>query len=175
MKPFAYAQEEGTPSYVHMSGRSCQLSFTRTWRMFVDAAQSHPASSRRSFCIKKEDGSKVQTQEYEESTWSKAAAAAGIAGQENREKIMLLLVEEQHRSKSLKMLTILTAAPPALSPTELVEISASTPSSFEGIAPLLRHFEENVQFFLDPPFEGFGENGDGVTGGLYITEGYAWS
>lgn len=69
------------------------------------------------------------------------------------------------------MLTKLTSPPPSLSLEDLNQISASTPSSFEGIPPLLRHFEDNVEFFVDPPFEGVGGEGAGSLGGLCITEG----
>lgn len=64
-------------------------------------------------------------------------------------------------------ITSLTSPPPALSQAELVEISASTPSTFEGIAPILRHKQEEVEVTVDPPFESF----SGGKGTLYITEG----
>lgn len=64
-------------------------------------------------------------------------------------------------------ITLLTAAPPALSSAELAEISAATPSTFEGIAPLLRHKEEQVEVTVDPAFEGL----SGGKGELWITEG----
>lgn len=69
------------------------------------------------------------------------------------------------------MLISLTAPPPSLSTAELTQLSSSTPSSFEGIPPLLRHFEREVEFFLDPPFEGVGAEGKGTMGSLWITEG----
>jgi hypothetical protein len=64
-------------------------------------------------------------------------------------------------------LTLLTAPPPALTPSELAEISAATPASFEGIAPLLRHLENEVDFTIEPAVGGFG----GGKGELFITEG----
>ena len=64
-------------------------------------------------------------------------------------------------------ITLLSQPPPALSQAELAEISASTPSTFEGIAPILRHKEEQVTVTVEPAFEGF----TGGKGELYITEG----
>lgn len=64
-------------------------------------------------------------------------------------------------------ITLLTQPPPALTPSELAEISAATPSTFEGIPPLLRHKEEEVEFNLEPAFEGF----LGGKGSLWVTEG----
>lgn len=70
---------------------------------------------------------------------------------------------------SLIALTLisLTAPPPALTSAELAIISVSTPTTFEGIAPLLRHKEELVELTIDPPFESFA----GGKGSLFITEG----
>ncbi|ORY73625.1 regulator of volume decrease after cellular swelling-domain-containing protein [Leucosporidium creatinivorum] len=64
-------------------------------------------------------------------------------------------------------ITLLSTAPPALTSAELAEISATTPSTFEGIAPLLRHKEEQVEVTVDPAFEEF----TGGKGELWITEG----
>lgn len=64
-------------------------------------------------------------------------------------------------------LTLLTAPPPALTPSELAEISAATPASFEGIPPLLRHLEKEVEFTIEPPVGAF----VGGKGELFITEG----
>ncbi|GAA5883020.1 hypothetical protein JCM16303_006795 [Sporobolomyces ruberrimus] len=63
-------------------------------------------------------------------------------------------------------ITLLTSPPPALTPPELQDLSQSTPATFEGIAPLLRHFEEQVEIRVEPAFEGF----SGGTGSVYITE-----
>ncbi|GAA6062528.1 hypothetical protein JCM10212_001578 [Sporobolomyces blumeae] len=63
-------------------------------------------------------------------------------------------------------ITLLTTPPPALTPPELQDLSRSTPASFEGIAPLLRHFEQDVEVRVEPPFEGF----EGGRGSLYVTE-----
>ncbi|GAA6006820.1 hypothetical protein JCM11491_003193 [Sporobolomyces phaffii] len=63
-------------------------------------------------------------------------------------------------------ITLLTAPPPALTPPELQDISQSTPATFEGIAPMLRHFEEQVEIRVEPAFEGF----SGGKGSVYITE-----
>ncbi|GAA5902337.1 Voldacs domain-containing protein [Sporobolomyces salmoneus] len=63
-------------------------------------------------------------------------------------------------------ITLLTSPPPALTPPELQDLSQSTPASFEGIAPLLRHFEEEVEIRVEPAFEGFA----GGKGNVYITE-----
>ncbi|GAA5866064.1 hypothetical protein JCM1840_003397 [Sporobolomyces johnsonii] len=62
--------------------------------------------------------------------------------------------------------TLLSAPPPALTPPELQSISASTPATFQGIAPLLRHLEHDVELRIEPPFEGF----EGGTGSLWVTE-----
>jgi hypothetical protein len=67
-------------------------------------------------------------------------------------------------------ITCLTTPPPALSATELAEISTTTPATFEGIPPILRHKEEQVEFSIDPAFEGF----VGGKGELWITEGLAF-
>lgn len=64
-------------------------------------------------------------------------------------------------------ITFLTSPPPALTPAELVELSAATPESFEGIAPILRHKELDVELTIEPEFEGF----KGGKGELYVTEG----
>ncbi|GAA5941268.1 Voldacs domain-containing protein [Sporobolomyces koalae] len=61
---------------------------------------------------------------------------------------------------------LLTAPPPALTPPELQDLSQSTPTTFEGIAPLLRHLEEDVEIRIDPAFQGF----TGGTGTVYVTE-----
>lgn len=67
-------------------------------------------------------------------------------------------------------ITLLSGPPTALSREELASISTSTPSTFEGIAPLTRHHEPNgVKLRLEPAFEGF--DGQGLEGGLWITEG----
>ncbi|GAA5932331.1 hypothetical protein JCM1841_000851 [Sporobolomyces salmonicolor] len=63
-------------------------------------------------------------------------------------------------------ITLLTAPPPALTPPELQSISASTPATFEGIAPLLRHLEDDVELRIEPALEGF----EGGTGSLWVTE-----
>lgn len=71
-------------------------------------------------------------------------------------------------------LHLLTAPPPALTPAQLAVISTATPSSFQGIDPLLRHKEDNVTVFIDPPFPGLGgehEAKEGIEGELWITEG----
>lgn len=62
----------------------------------------------------------------------------------------------------------LTSPPPALTPAELAILSADTPTTFEGIPPLLRHLESSIEFFIDPPFEEFASG----NGSLYITEGF---
>lgn len=64
-------------------------------------------------------------------------------------------------------ITSLTAAPPALTAAELAEMSLTTPTSFEGIAPILRYKEEHVEVTVDPPFQGC----SGGKGELWITEG----
>lgn len=64
-------------------------------------------------------------------------------------------------------ITLLTSPPPALTPPELQDLSQSTPTTFEGIAPLLRHFEEEVEIVVEPAFEGFAKG----TGSLWVTEG----
>ncbi|GAA5970251.1 hypothetical protein JCM3765_000973 [Sporobolomyces pararoseus] len=63
-------------------------------------------------------------------------------------------------------ITLLTSPPPALTPPELQDLSQATPATFEGIAPLLRHFEEEVEIRVEPAFEGF----TGGRGSVYITE-----
>lgn len=65
------------------------------------------------------------------------------------------------------VLTALTAPPPALTSAELAELSISTPNTFEGIPPLLRHLEAEVEFTIEPAFQG----ATGGKGGLWITEG----
>lgn len=64
-------------------------------------------------------------------------------------------------------LTVLSSPPPALTSAELSELSQSTPSSFEGIPPVLRHKEEDVEFTIEPAYEGFSTG----RGSLFITEG----
>ncbi|KAI5481210.1 hypothetical protein MNV49_005645 [Pseudohyphozyma bogoriensis] len=64
-------------------------------------------------------------------------------------------------------ITLLTSAPPALTAEELAALSTSTPATFEGIAPLLRHREEQVTVTVEPAFQGF----EGGKGTLWITEG----
>lgn len=64
-------------------------------------------------------------------------------------------------------LTVLSSPPPALTSAELSELSQSTPSSFEGIPPVLRHREEDVEFTIEPAYEGFSTG----RGSLFITEG----
>ncbi|GAA6021157.1 hypothetical protein JCM8202_001878 [Rhodotorula sphaerocarpa] len=67
-------------------------------------------------------------------------------------------------------ITLLTSPPEALSREELAAISAATPSTFEGIAPLTRHHEPaGVRIRLEPGFEGW--TGHGLEGALWITEG----
>lgn len=67
-------------------------------------------------------------------------------------------------------ITLLSGPPTALSREELASISTATPSTFEGIAPLTRHHEPNgVTIKVEPAFEGF--DGQGLDGGLWITEG----
>ena len=71
-------------------------------------------------------------------------------------------------------ITLLSGPPTALSREELASISTFTPSTFEGIAPLTRHHEPNgVKLRLEPAFEGF--DGQGLEGGLWITEGWVSS
>ncbi|GAA5840731.1 hypothetical protein JCM11251_001685 [Rhodosporidiobolus azoricus] len=66
--------------------------------------------------------------------------------------------------------TLLSTPPPSLDRDELSSISSSTPQTFEGIPPLLRHYEaEGVTIRVDPAHEGF--TGEGVKGGLWVTEG----
>ncbi|GAA5916716.1 hypothetical protein JCM6882_005784 [Rhodosporidiobolus microsporus] len=66
--------------------------------------------------------------------------------------------------------TLLTTPPPSLDRDELSSISSSTPQTFEGIAPLLRHYEaDGVTVRVDPAHEGF--SGEGLDGGLWVTEG----
>ncbi|GAA6017530.1 hypothetical protein JCM10207_008258 [Rhodosporidiobolus poonsookiae] len=65
--------------------------------------------------------------------------------------------------------TLLTAPPPALTQDELSSLSSSTPHSFDGIPPLLRHHEQSgVRVRVDPPTQGF--DGEGLEGGLWVTE-----
>ncbi|GAA5982379.1 hypothetical protein JCM10908_006622 [Rhodotorula pacifica] len=67
-------------------------------------------------------------------------------------------------------ISLLSSPPAALSREELAAISSSTPSTFEGIAPLTRHHEPaGVRLRIEPAFEGF--TGEGLVGGLWITEG----
>lgn len=67
-------------------------------------------------------------------------------------------------------ISVLSSPPEALSREELAAISSSTPSTFEGIAPLTRHHEPNgVTLRLEPAFDGF--TGEGLEGALYVTEG----
>lgn len=65
-------------------------------------------------------------------------------------------------------ITLLSEPAPALTREELAAISAATPASFEGIAPLLRHSEADVSFSIDPACQGI-TSGKGT---LQITEGY---
>ncbi|GAA5986767.1 hypothetical protein JCM11641_004783 [Rhodosporidiobolus odoratus] len=66
-------------------------------------------------------------------------------------------------------LTLLTAPPQALTAEELANLSSSTPSTFEGIAPITRHHEHELRVKVDPAYEGF--TGDDLEGELWITEG----
>ncbi|GAA5950812.1 hypothetical protein JCM10213_001406 [Rhodosporidiobolus nylandii] len=67
-------------------------------------------------------------------------------------------------------LSLLSGPPPALDRDQLADISAATPASFDGIAPLLRHYEaDGVRVRIDPAYQGL--TGDGVEGGLWVTEG----
>ncbi|GAA5880040.1 hypothetical protein JCM3774_004546 [Rhodotorula dairenensis] len=67
-------------------------------------------------------------------------------------------------------ISVLSSPPEALSREELAAISSSTPSTFQGIAPLTRHHEPSgVTLRLEPAFEGF--TGAGLEGALYVTEG----
>lgn len=81
-------------------------------------------------------------------------------------KPLFLLFCLNHSSITTMAITLLTSPPPALTPPELQDLSQSTPASFEGIAPLLRHFEEEVEITVDPAFEGF----TGGRGSIYVTE-----
>lgn len=84
--------------------------------------------------------------------------------------LVLLLHKEIRAYYSGMTITLLSGPPTALSREELASISTFTPSTFEGIAPLTRHHEPNgVKLRLEPAFEGF--NGQGLEGGLWITEG----
>ncbi|BGP16190.1 hypothetical protein JCM10213v2_004185 [Rhodosporidiobolus nylandii] len=70
-------------------------------------------------------------------------------------------------------LSLLSGPPPALDRDQLADISAATPASFDGIAPLLRHYEaDGVRVRIDPAYQGL--TGDGVEGGLWVTEGSRW-
>lgn len=63
----------------------------------------------------------------------------------------------------------ITSAPPALSQEELDSLSASTPESFAGIPPLLRHKEEDVFWTVEPEYQGVKQG----RGTLWVTEEYA--
>ncbi|KAK4048642.1 hypothetical protein OIV83_004612 [Microbotryomycetes sp. JL201] len=63
-------------------------------------------------------------------------------------------------------ITLLSAPPAALDQAALAEVSAATPATFEGIAPLLRYKDADCTVTCEPPFETF----SGGTGHLYVTE-----
>ncbi|KAK4053994.1 hypothetical protein OIO90_003639 [Microbotryomycetes sp. JL221] len=63
-------------------------------------------------------------------------------------------------------ITLISNAPPALDREGLAEITSSTPSSFENVAPYLRYKDEDCQIIVEPAFEGF-ERGQGQ---LFVTE-----
>lgn len=88
--------------------------------------------------------------------------------------LRLALYSSTLRTSSFTMaITLLTSPPEALSREELAAISAATPSTFEGIAPLTRHHESaGVRIRLEPGFEGW--TGHGLEGALWITEGCAF-
>lgn len=65
-------------------------------------------------------------------------------------------------------ITVLSQPPAALTRAELDEMSLTTPDSFQGIPPLLRHKQERVRVTCEPAFEGFEGGQDGE---LWITEG----
>ncbi|KAL8278422.1 hypothetical protein RQP46_009112 [Phenoliferia psychrophenolica] len=64
------------------------------------------------------------------------------------------------------MIALLSSPPSVLTDAQLSELSGSTPASFQGIPPLLRHQELNVQLSVEPAFEGY----VGGSGTLFVTE-----
>ncbi|CAE6425779.1 unnamed protein product, partial [Rhizoctonia solani] len=57
--------------------------------------------------------------------------------------------------------------PKFITPEEHKQLTASTPSSFGDIPPVLQHKEENVQVTFDPPIPDLGNNEKGT---LYVIE-----
>lgn len=68
------------------------------------------------------------------------------------------------------MISLLSATPSVLTDAQLAELSHSTPATFEGIPPLLRHLELNVALTVEPAYEGYA----GGSGTLSITEECVW-
>lgn len=66
-------------------------------------------------------------------------------------------------------ISLLSAPPAVLTAAELAALSVSTPASFEGIPPLLRHEQLDVTLSIDPPFNNYA----GGLGTLFVTEEYA--
>ncbi|GAA5867218.1 hypothetical protein JCM8547_003122 [Rhodosporidiobolus lusitaniae] len=67
-------------------------------------------------------------------------------------------------------ISLLSSSPPSLTQEELSALSQTTPSSFDGIPPLLRHQEtDGVHVKVEPAVQGF--TGVGLEGELWVTEG----
>lgn len=65
------------------------------------------------------------------------------------------------------MLNTLSTTPTFISAAEHAQLTASTPSSFADIPPMLHLLDENVEVELDPVFESL--NGR-VRGKVWVTE-----
>ncbi len=63
--------------------------------------------------------------------------------------------------------SLVTAVPSYVTKEENDSLSASTPSSFADLPPILSHLEKNVSVTLDPPIEGFSAE-DTAHGTLYV-------
>jgi chloride channel, nucleotide-sensitive, 1A len=67
--------------------------------------------------------------------------------------------------------SLITSLPKFISVEEYRVVSASTPSSFSEIPPVLRHQEDNVAVSFDPTLEGLSID-DCAKGTLYVVERY---
>lgn len=63
--------------------------------------------------------------------------------------------------------SLISAVPSYVTKEENDSLSASTPSSFSDLPPILAHLEKNVSVTLDPPVEGFSAE-DAAHGTLYV-------
>ncbi len=84
----------------------------------------------------------------------------------------LIRIVQTHRSS----MQFITTQPVYVSAEEHATLTASTPTSFADIPPVLLHLEEDVEVTLEPAMPELSGSADGarVRGKLWVTERWAW-